>query len=102
MIGHRVRLATVAVSHGGLTVRVGTEDVVSQPPPFSDGETVVTRQTRLQVEEEPGQLAVLPTGASVEDLVNALNAVGASPRDVIAILQAIKEAGALYGELETI
>ena len=102
VIGHRVRLATVAVSHGGLTVRVGTEDVVSQPPPFSDGETVVTRQTRLQVEEEPGQLAVLPTGASVEDLVNALNAVGASPRDVIAILQAIKEAGALYGELETI
>lgn len=101
VIGHRVRIATVAVSHGGLTVRVETSQNISQPPAFSEGETVVTTQTDVQVDEEPARMTVLRSGADVEDLVKALNAVGATPRDVIAILQAIKEAGALYGELET-
>lgn len=99
VLGHDVRIATVAVAHGGLTVRVQPKVDVSQPPPFSDGETVVTRSREITAEEERGQLMVLQSGASVSELVSALNAVGASPRDIIAILQAIKAAGALYGEL---
>lgn len=102
VIGHRVRISTVAVAHGGLTVRIQSTETVSQPPSFSEGETVVTREVDVDVEEQAGSLAVLPSGASVDDLVKALNAVGATPRDIIAILQAIKEAGALYGELEII
>jgi len=99
VIGHRVRIATVAVAHGGLTVRIQATDVVSQPPSFSDGETVVTTEVDIEAEEQTGSVTVLRSGANVDDLVKALNAVGATPRDIIAILQAIKEAGALYGEL---
>ena len=98
----RVRVATVAVAHGNLRVSISEESMVSQPPPFSNGETVVTRTSTLRVEEEGGQLMVLPGTATIGDLVKVLNAVGATPRDIIAILQAIKEAGALYGELEII
>ncbi|NLY29776.1 MAG: flagellar basal body P-ring protein FlgI [Firmicutes bacterium] len=102
VIGQAVRVATVAVAHGNLRVKISEESTVSQPPPFSNGETVVTRTRTLEVEEEGGQLMVLPGTATIGDLVNVLNAVGATPRDIIAILQAIKEAGALYGELEII
>jgi flagellar P-ring protein precursor FlgI len=102
VIGQSVRVATVAVAHGNLKVSISEEARVSQPPPFSNGETVVTTATTLEVEEEGGQLMVLPGTATIGDLVNVLNTVGATPRDIIAILQAIKEAGALYGELEII
>lgn len=100
VVGHNVRIATVAVAHGNLSVRVETTTHVSQPLPASEGRTEVVRDQRITVDEGEGQLMVLPAGASVEDLVAALNAIGAGPRDVISILQAIKAAGALYGELE--
>ncbi|NLA58041.1 MAG: flagellar basal body P-ring protein FlgI [Firmicutes bacterium] len=102
VIGQSVRVATVAVAHGNLRVSISEGSTVSQPPSLSSGETVVTRTSTLKVEEEGGQLMVLPGTATIGDLVNVLNAVGATPRDIIAILQAIKEAGALYGELEII
>lgn len=102
VVGHNVRIATVAVAHGGISVRIEQREVVSQPPSFSDGETVVTRETTIEVEEGRGNLMVLESGGSVQQLVQALNSVGASPRDVIAILQAIEAAGALYGRLVVI
>lgn len=98
-MGGDVRVATVAVAHGGLTVRVEPQLTVSQPGFGSPGQTVVTREDRVGAEEESARFMVLPTGTSVEQLVQALNAIGATPRDVVAILQAVKAAGALYGEL---
>lgn len=100
VLGHDVRIATVAVAHGNLNVRIEPEIDVVQPPPFSGGESVVVERTRVSASEEPAKMTLLPSGSSVGELVQALNAVGASPRDVIAILQAIKSAGALYGQLE--
>lgn len=100
VLGHDVRISTVAVAHGGLSVRIEPQFTVSQPPPLSEGQTVVTQETRINAREESGRLMVLESGSSVQDLVQALNSVGATPRDVIAILQAIKAAGALYGKLE--
>lgn len=102
VIGHNVRIATVAVSHGNLSVRITATAEVSQPPSFSEGTTVVVRETAIDVSEGEGRLMVLPSGISVQDLVDALNAIGATPRDIISILQAIKAAGALYGELEVL
>lgn len=99
VMGQGVRVAKIAVSHGNLNVQVDATPLVSQPPPMSEGETVVGTEYDIQVEEEQDRLMVVDGGASVEELVDALNAIGASPRDIIAILQAIKEAGALYGEL---
>ena len=102
VLGHDVRIAAVAVAHGGLNVRIEPHADVSQPPPFSKGETVVALRAELSAREEPGRLMVLAPGTSVQELVDALNSVGVGPRDVIAILQAIKAAGALYGVLEVI
>ena len=99
VMGSSVRIAAVAVSHGSLSVRVESSTQVSQPPSFSDGQTVVTQQTSIEVEEPKSQFTVIDGGSSVQDLVDALNAIGASPRDIIAILQAVKAAGALFGEL---
>lgn len=94
-----MRILPVAVSHGNLTVTVRTEYQVSQPPPFSPGETVVVPQREVRVEEEPARLFKVESGNTIDDLVKALNALGVTPRDLIAILQAIKKAGALQGEL---
>lgn len=102
VLGQDVRIATVAVAHGSLSVRIQSTPVISQPPPFSPGETVVTHQETIEVDEGKGQLMVVQSGSSVGDLVRALNAIGASPRDIIAILQSIKVAGALFGELVVI
>ncbi|HHY10830.1 MAG TPA: flagellar basal body P-ring protein FlgI [Firmicutes bacterium] len=99
VMGASVRIATVAVSHGGLSVRVEAGQTVSQPPPFAGGSTVVTDQIVLDVEEQPSHFAVFAGTNNVQDLVDALNAIGATPRDIIAILQAVKAAGALFGEL---
>jgi len=99
VIGGNVRILPVAVSHGNLTVTVRTEYQVSQPPPFSPGETVVVPQREVRVEEEPARLFKVESGNTIDDLVKALNALGVTPRDLIAILQAIKKAGALQGEL---
>jgi flagellar P-ring protein precursor FlgI len=101
VVGGPVTISPVAVAHGNLTVEIQTRADVSQPPPFSPGETVVTPDTMLSAQEE--RPALLPLrGATVDELVRALNALRASPRDIIAILQAIKEAGALHADLEVL
>lgn len=102
VMGHKVRISTISVAHGNLTVTVSTNEEVSQPYPFSEGETTVTTDTDIQVKEEGGHLVVLPAQGTVQDLVTSLNTIGASPRDIIAILQQIKAAGALHAELELI
>jgi len=102
VMGEKVRISTVAISHGNLSIIIKEGFGVSQPLPFSEGETVVTPETELQVQEEKANLMVVPEGASIGDVVRGLNAIGVSPRDLIAIIQAIKAAGALQAELELI
>ncbi|MGD0231315.1 MAG: flagellar basal body P-ring protein FlgI [Syntrophorhabdales bacterium] len=102
VIGEDVRIATVAIAHGNISVQIKERKNVSQPQPFSRGRTVVTADTDLRVEEEKGQMYYMQEGASIKDLVDALNAIGVSTRDVIIILQTIKAAGALHAELEVI
>ncbi len=101
VMGKDIRLSTVAVSHGNLSLIIRDDYNVSQPNEFAAGQTVVTRQTDVSVVEEDGQLVLLDMkkGVSIGEIANALNAIGATPRDLIAIFQAIKAAGSLYGEL---
>jgi flagellar P-ring protein precursor FlgI len=103
VLGNDVRIADVSIIHGSLSLQVGTQFNVSQPAPWARrGETVVVPDTEIAVQEDKGQTLSLREGASVEEIVQALNAIGAGPRDVIAILQAIKAQGALQAELEII
>lgn len=98
---HNVKISTVAVAHGNLSVKISTSTEVSQPPPFSEGETVETEETEIEVEEgDKSNLVVVRQENAIEDLVSALNAIGATPRDIISIIQKIKAAGALHAELE--
>jgi flagellar P-ring protein precursor FlgI len=99
VVGGNVTLKPVAVSHGNLSVEIQTTPVISQPPPFSQGETVVVPQTQTRVTDEGGQLVVLEESATVADVAKALNALGVGSRDIIAIFQALKQAGALKAEL---
>ncbi|HYH04905.1 MAG TPA: flagellar basal body P-ring protein FlgI [Bacillota bacterium] len=100
VIGDKVRLAPVAVTHRNVTVKISAEPQVSQPAPLSDGETTVTEKTKVEVYEETGRIIMMPAGTSIGTIVRALNKVGTTPQDIIAILTAIKNAGALYGVLE--
>ena len=100
VIGGAARLSPVAVSQGGLTVTISQDTVISQPPSLSGGTTVVKPTKQVTASEQTANTLVLKTGNTLEDLVKALNAIKATPRDIIAILQAIKEAGGLSGELE--
>jgi len=97
--GRYVRISEAAVAHENLTIRVGVTPVISQPPPFSRGETVVVPKAQITAEAKPAGISVMPASATVEDLAKALNALGVSPRDLIAIFQALKEVGALRAEL---
>jgi flagellar P-ring protein precursor FlgI len=99
VMGGNVRIGAVAVAHGGLTVRVVERPEVVQPQPFTGGRTAVQPRTDIGAQEAAAQFVALDATSTVQELVDALNSVGASPRDVIAILQAMKEAGALHGEL---
>lgn len=99
VLGGDVRVSTIAVSHGNLRVEVTTSREASQPGPFSRGETTVVEQSRVVAEEEGGRLEVIEGGVRLGELVEALNALGATPRDLIDILQAIKAAGALSATL---
>jgi len=99
VIGEQVRILPVAVAHGGLTVRIRRTPQVYQPPPLSGGRTVVVPQPQVKVTEEEGAVMQVPPQATLQDLVRALNALGVKPRDLIAIIQALKEAGALQAEL---
>jgi flagellar P-ring protein precursor FlgI len=103
VMGGNVKLSAVSVLHGNLNIEVATTFNVSQPEPFSkNGDTVVVPQTNLQAGESAVGRIQLGEGASVEDLVNGLHAVGATARDVVAILEAIKAAGGLRAELEVL
>jgi flagellar P-ring protein precursor FlgI len=102
VIGGMVRLLPVSILHGGLAVNVQSEVQVSQPGAFSTGTTEVVQQTSLQAQDKPVNRILLKQGATVEDLVQELQRIGAGARDVIAILQAMKEAGALEADLEVL
>ncbi|SFL62427.1 flagellar basal body P-ring protein FlgI [Pelosinus propionicus] len=102
VMGSNVTIDEVAVAQGGLSVRIDRTTDVSQPPPFSGGSTVVTNNTSVDVKEDKANVMVLPSTASVGDVVNALNAIGATPRDIISILQAMKASGALHADLQII
>ncbi len=103
VMGENVRISTVAVTHGSLSLVIKETPQVSQPAPFSKtGETKVVPRTDLKVEEENRRLLVLQEGASIGDVVRALNLLGVTPRDLISILQAVKAAGALQAELSII
>lgn len=99
VMGEDVRISTVAVSHGNLNLVVSESAQVSQPNPLSKGETVTVPQTDIQISEDKSELVVMPMGVSIGDVAKALNAIGATPRDLIAIFQAIKAAGGLHAEL---
>ncbi len=102
VMGENVRISTVAIAQGNLTIRVTETPQVSQPSPFSStGTTTTVPRSNVQVDESGGrQLAVVPAGVSLQELVNSLNALGVGPRDMIAILQSIKAAGALQADIE--
>jgi flagellar P-ring protein precursor FlgI len=102
VIGGTVRLQPVSILHGGLSVNVISETEVSQPGPFSAGTTQVVQQTTVQATDKPVNRIDLKEGATVEDLVQELQRTGAGARDVISILQAMKEAGALEADLEVL
>jgi flagellar P-ring protein precursor FlgI len=102
VIGREVRIAPVAIMHGALSVEVRTQLDVSQPPPLSTGATTVTPQTTVAAREERARNIVLPKGATIEELVRALQAIGSTPRDIIAILDALRSAGALDAVIEVI
>ena len=97
-----VTLDSCAVSHGNLSVVINTSPVISQPGPFSNGQTVSTAVSEININKEPGKVLKLNNGANLADVVKALNAIGTTPQDLLAILQAMKAAGALNAELEVI
>jgi flagellar P-ring protein FlgI len=99
VLGGDVRIGPAAVAHGNLSVRIDTTLQVSQPEGFSRGETRVVPQTNVNVQETEAQLVELQSGTTLAEVVRALNALGATPRDIIAIMQALKAAGALRAEI---
>jgi len=103
IMGENVRIATIAIAHGNLSIQVNRRDNVSQPLPFSrGGQTVVTSDRDMIVQEGSNPLFLVESGVSIGEVVRALNALGVSPRDLIAIFQALKAAGALQAELQII
>ncbi len=103
VIGADVKILPVAISHGGLKIQIKQTNQISQPLPFSPrGQTVVVPEAEVSVEEETRNLVVLEQNATVDQLVSALNALGVSPRDLVAIFQALKAAGALQAEIQII
>jgi flagellar P-ring protein precursor FlgI len=97
-----VRITECAVSHGNLSISIQREEKVSQPGAFSSGTTAITEQAQVEVREDTAKVLLLNASANLNDVVKALNAVGATPTDLVAILQAMKAAGALKAELEVI
>ena len=102
VMNQAVTLEACAVSHGNLSVVIQSDPVISQPAPFGRGETVVAQRAQIEITKEPGQVMMLQSGTSLAEVVRALNAIGATPQDLLAILQAMKAAGALRAELEII
>jgi flagellar P-ring protein precursor FlgI len=102
VMNQMVTLENCAVAHGNLSVVVNTQPVVSQPGAFSNGRTVVAQQSQIQLKQDDGAMKYVKAGANLADVVKALNALGATPADLMSILQAMKAAGALRAELEII
>jgi flagellar P-ring protein precursor FlgI len=100
VMGENVKVSTVAIAQGNLTISIQEDPFVSQPAPFSRGETVVAPSSGVDVEEDEGGLVIVPGGVPLRQLVNGLNALGVTPRDMISILQALKAAGAIQAEIE--
>ncbi|MDH5231411.1 MAG: flagellar basal body P-ring protein FlgI [Gammaproteobacteria bacterium] len=99
VIGSGVKVSPAAVSHGNLTVRITARPEVSQPNPLAQGQTVVVPNTDIQIEQENNRMFLFSPGVSLDEIVRAVNEVGAAPGDLVAILEALKEAGALKAEL---
>jgi flagellar P-ring protein precursor FlgI len=99
VVGENVSLLPVAIAHGNLSIEIKTTPAISQPEPFSKGETVVVPETETRVVDERARLVMIEKSANVRDVAKALNVLGVSPRDVVAIFQALKQAGALKAEL---
>ncbi len=102
VMNQAVTIGPCAVAHGNLSVTISSTPVISQPSPLSQGQTVATEKTDIRINQEPGAIIQLPAGTRLSDVVKALNALGANPQDLLAILQAMKAAGALNAELEVI
>ncbi|MFZ4625920.1 MAG: flagellar basal body P-ring protein FlgI [Rhodoferax sp.] len=102
VMNQAVTLGACAVAHGNLSISISTTPSVSQPNALSGGQTTVTEKSDIQIRQEPGMLIQLPAAPQLADVVRALNSLGATPQDLLAILQAIKAAGALHAELEVI
>lgn len=102
VLNQAVRLEECAVAHGNLTVVISTTPVISQPNAFGEGRTVETAVSQVSLNQAPGSVIQLATGASLTEVVRALNAIGATPQDLVAIIQAIKAAGSLHAEIEII
>jgi flagellar P-ring protein FlgI len=102
VMGKEVRVSPVAIMHGNLTVEIQTVNTVSQPAPFSQGQTAVVPQVSVGAKEEKSRSLVLKQGATVEELVRALGSIGSTPRDVIAILQSLRAAGALEADIDVL
>ena len=101
-MGGNVSVLPAAVSHGSLTVSISENTQVNQPNEFSRGQTVVTPQSTVEASQDGGRMFLFQGGTSLEQIVRAVNAVGAAPGDIVAILEALKRAGALRAELEVI
>ncbi len=102
VMNQAVTIGPCAVAHGNLSVTINSTPVISQPNPLSQGQTVVAEKADIQINQEPGTLIQMPAGSKLTDVVKALNTLGANPQDLLAILQAMKAAGALQAELEVI
>jgi flagellar P-ring protein precursor FlgI len=102
VMNQAVSIEACAIAHGNLTVTINSEPVISQPGAFSQGQTVVTEKAQIQLKQESGALKMMQASAKLNDVVKALNALGATPQDLIVILQAMKSSGALRAELEII
>ncbi len=102
VLNQAVTLGACAIAHGNLSISISSTPIISQPNALSAGQTVVAQKANIDIKQEPGKLIQLPAAAQLADVVKALNALGATPQDLLAILQAIKSAGALNAELEVI
>ena len=102
MLNQAVTLGPCAVAHGNLSITISSQPVISQPGPFSNGKTVVAEQASIQINQQPGILIQVPASPMLSDVVRALNALGATPQDLLAILQAMKASGALTADIEVI
>jgi flagellar P-ring protein precursor FlgI len=102
VLNQAVSLGACAIAHGNLSISISSTPVISQPNALSGGQTVVAEKASIEIKQEPGKLIQLPAAAQLSEVVKALNALGATPQDLLAILQAIKAAGALNAELEVI